>query len=420
MTTKTSFGFLPVISSMNEGSKSLSPTLFDFNEKIEKIGGQKVSEENLLEPEILLYFIQSGGTENDILNFVTKRRKKYFNETVFLIAFRSDNSLAASLEILARLHQDGLKGKIFFLSSANDNFGLKQMVKAIHYQTVHLTLRKIRLGLIGDPSSWLIASSPNTKTLTKVWGPEVIKIKIKELEDYTLKAPSNVVDPLIPPLVKQATQIIEPTEPEIRDSVNVYSALKKIVDIHKLDAVSLKCFDLVNDLKTTGCYGLSQLLDDGIVAGCEGDLVSTVGMLWANILLNEVPWMANPSNLDINDNKLTLAHCTVPRKIVGQYKIRSHFESKIGFGIQADFDKGPVTIFRLGGKNMELFWGAEGEVIENIYSENLCRTQVDIKLLSPHRVEDLLNNPLGNHLIFVKGCHLEELTDWWNEMINHS
>ncbi len=35
--------------------------------------------------------------------------------------------------------------------------------------------------------------------------------------------------------------------------------------------------------------------------------------------------------------------------------------------------------------------------------ENLCRTQVKIKLNSNADVQDLLTNPLGNHLVMVEG-----------------
>jgi hypothetical protein len=49
-------------------------------------------------------------------------------------------------------------------------------------------------------------------------------------------------------------------------------------------------------------------------------------------------------------------------------------------------------------------------------SEDLCRTQVEVKLISDS-VKNLLQLPLGNHLILVKGHHKEELQEWWKNMI---
>lgn len=42
-----------------------------------------------------------------------------------------------------------------------------------------------------------------------------------------------------------------------------------------------------------GCYALSRLLDEGVIAGCEGDICSALGMLWGRLLTGQVPWMAN-------------------------------------------------------------------------------------------------------------------------------
>ena len=185
----------------------------------------------------------------------------------------------------------------------------------------------------------------------------------------------------------------------------------------ELESITVRCFDLVSDMKTTGCFGLAQLIDDGIIAGCEGDLTSTIGMLWAKQLVGETPWMANPAQLDEQHNKLWLAHCTVPRSIVKTYTLRSHFESGLGIGIQGTFSSKPITLLRIGGKDLKKLWLAEGNIIHAGFAENLCRTQVEIELISGGSVKDLLQVPLGNHLVMVSGHHLERFKSWWEMMI---
>lgn len=44
---------------------------------------------------------------------------------------------------------------------------------------------------------------------------------------------------------------------------------------------------------TAGCYSLARLLDEGVIAGCEGDVCSALGMLWGKLMTGQVPWMAN-------------------------------------------------------------------------------------------------------------------------------
>ncbi len=53
-------------------------------------------------------------------------------------------------------------------------------------------------------------------------------------------------------------------------------------------------------------------------------------------------------------------------------------------------------------------WLATGKIVSTSKDENLCRTQIEVKLNSEYNVNDLLTNPLGNHLIIVPGI-FEEL-----------
>ncbi len=209
----------------------------------------------------------------------------------------------------------------------------------------------------------------------------------------------------------------EPSHTDPEENIKVYIALKKIIEQHKLDAITVRCFDLVLDQKITGCFALSQLTDEGIIAGCEGDLVSTVGMIWSQKLLGQIPWMANPAQLNKDSNTLWLAHCTVPRSIVKEYTLRSHFESGIGVGIQGAFSNGPVTLLRIGGKNIDKTWIAEGKIIQTGKAKDLCRTQVEVKLTTG-TIKELLQAPLGNHLVIVRGHHNKRLVAWWKTMIN--
>jgi L-fucose isomerase-like protein len=194
--------------------------------------------------------------------------------------------------------------------------------------------------------------------------------------------------------------------------------LKKIIQKYELNAVSVRCFDLVLDMQTTGCYALSKLNDDGLIAGCEGDLVSTLGMIWANAITDQTVWMANPAQIDEQNNTVLFAHCTVPTSMVQSYKLRSHYESGLGVGIEGEFSKGKVTLLRLGGKQLEKIWITSGEIVETSNSENLCRTQVTVKLHGSAKPSNLLNEPLGNHVLIMRGSYTKDMHNWWETFIS--
>jgi L-fucose isomerase-like protein len=409
------FNYIPVASELLPPSK-YSEIIADYIPHLEKIGGQLITREQLLEHPPLLYFIVGGGTENIVLNLRKERNKAIPLEPVYLLVHPTNNSLPAALEILARLHQENVQGKIIYIKGPQDATGYVKVSRAMGDLAVFQSLRNARLGIVGYPSDWLVASMPGTELIRETWGPEIISIPFDELKSGFEKIKNSDVSELKAQLENNAVAIVEPTSDEISDSVKVYLALKNIVKKYNLTAISVRCFDLVLDCKTTGCFALGKLMDDGIIAGCEGDLVSTIGLLWANLMVNKIPWMANPAQIDLDNNSIWLAHCTVPMSIVQNYTIRSHFESGLGVGIAGTLWNGPVTLLRIGGKSLDKIWLAEGDVIHSGKSENLCRTQVEVKITAGNSVEQLLESPLGNHMVMVAGNHLKRFETWWNTM----
>jgi len=59
-----------------------------------------------------------------------------------------------------------------------------------------------------------------------------------------------------------------------------------------------------------------------------------------------------------------------------------------------------------------------GEILETGSSENLCRTQVKVKLHGALKTSDLLSAPLGNHILLMRGSYAKELIEWWEMFIN--
>jgi len=412
------FGYIPIASTLLS-EDALNRIIAPYGPNLTRIGGRRLDSEQLEIAAPIFYLVTTGGTEGTILELRAARSKAAPDEPVFLLAHPGNNSLPAALEVLARLQQDGAPGRIFYLKGPEDTDGHQQITDALHDLDVRRALRQVRIGLVGAPSDWLVASMPDPVVVRETWGPEIVPSDLNAVQEMIRAVPQDELGAHVASLVNQATGVHEPSSKEIKDAVRVYVALRQIVDQHALDAITVRCFDLVLGLKTTGCFALAQLTDEGIIAGCEGDLVSTVGLLWVHKLLGQVPWMANPAQLDESRNTLWLAHCTVPRTIVQDYCLRSHFESGLGVGIQGTLHAGPVTLLRIGGKDMNQLWLAEGNVIQAGYAENLCRTQAEVQLTRGGTVADLLNRPLGNHLVLAPGHHLKRLQTWWETTINH-
>ena len=308
------------------------------------------------------------------------------------------------------------------MRDAHDAGAIQVVADAVHDATTWRELREARIGLVGDPSDWLVASSPSAATVRDAWGPEVVAI---DLAASVLDVPLELTERVVSLAGSFATgaagtaaraAVSGPGEPQILDAASVYPALRAIVERERLDAIAVRCFDLIRELSTSSCLAFAQLNDEGVVAGCEGDLVSTVAMLWVRRLLGSLPWMANPAQVDQTLNVVRLAHCTVPLTGVSAYRVRTHFESGLSVGIEGDLAPGPVTLVRIGGVDMRDLWLAEGDGLRTEARDDLCRTQLDVRLIGSD-VRELLSSPLGNHIVMVPGHHGERLRRWWETFV---
>lgn len=409
------FGFTPVVPPF-AGAGQEEHVVAEYMALLVSLGGVRWSPEDYDDPAPLCFLVATGGTEGAVLGLHARRQAAVPGEPVLLLAHPGNNSLPASLEVLARLQQDGASGRIVYLRGADDADSLTGLQAALHDARVRAELRSARIGAIGKPSDWLVASSPTAAVVRELWGPEVVQIEMTELKQAMAAASDAAVEAGAISLREDASGCAEPGDTDVTAAARVDAGLRALVAQRQLSAVTVRCFDLVLEDATSGCYALSAATDGGVIAGCEGDLVSTVGMLWASLLLGEVPWMANPADIDESANTLVLAHCTVPRTMVESYGLRSHFESGLGVGIQGVLPKGPVTLLRIGGSMMEQLWLAEGAIVETGDVENLCRTQAHIQV-ERGDVRDLLRTPLGNHLVMVRGHHADRLAAWWETML---
>jgi L-fucose isomerase-like protein len=359
-----------------------------------------------------LFVVATGGTERSLIDAIARRRIAQPLEPVVLVAHRAHNSLPAALETLAAIRQSGGRGRIVSLVDQFDR-DRAALDEAIGDLEAVAAMRSTRLGVVGGPSSWLVASSPDPGVVRRRWGPEIITVEPTRMIELTRT-------PVTPagPLAERFTRVADPTRSTVDrkvvdDAMGVRSALADVIDNDHLDAVTVRCFDLLGDPGTSGCLALASLNDDGIVAGCEGDVPSALAMLWVRHLLDQPTWMANPATLDVERNELVLAHCTVAPSMVDGFALDTHFESGMGVGISGRFAPQPVTLIRLGGADLDECWIVEGDIVATGDDADLCRTQVTVAVSSGD-VADLLTRPLGNHLVLAAGHHERRLRAWWH------
>lgn len=305
------------------------------------------------------------------------------------------------MEIAAWLRDKGVGAKII-------HGPLDAMVDELRSVKVADALRGCRVGLMGSPSGWLISSNIDYKAVSDRYGIEFVPISLDEIVDEYHKSEPAEIDGIY------EMEIVEPSRGDLEAALRLTSAIDRVVSRYRLDAFTLKCFDLLSELNTTGCLPLAVLNARGIPAGCEGDVPALLTMLLAERVAGVNAFMANPSRIDTAKNEIIFAHCTLPMDMAPTNILRSHFESGIGVALQGVLPLGEVTVMKWWGPKMDHYFISTGRLIENLDNPSMCRTQVRLHL--DESVDYFLNRPLGNHHIILTGNHIEPLLRFFDSL----
>lgn len=344
-----------------------------------------------------LIYVRTGGTEG-IFKRLLPQLLKQSNKPFYLLTSGKSNSLAASLEILSFLRQQQIRGEVIHGSESyvHHRITLLERVGQARRQ-----LKGTRLGIIGEPSDWLISSVYDRQVVADRLGIDIINVSMTELLDVIRQMPLSA-----PQEQSERAEI----QQALPGAQQIYLALKYIVERRSLQGFTLRCFDLLTAVKNTGCLALAKLNAEGVVAGCEGDVPTMLTMAVTKALTGVSGFQCNPSHINPETGEMLLAHCTIPLNMVERYEFDTHFESGIGVGIRGYMKEGPVTIFKMSGDLSRCFI-AEGTLVRNEANADLCRTQQIIQLADKQQMAYFLTEPIGNHHVVMPGHYREALEE---------
>jgi L-fucose isomerase-like protein len=331
-------------------------------------------------PEVI--FFLSGGSEHAAVSSLKP------GCSALLLAGYEDNAFAAAMEVAAWAGNQKIPVRLISMEEAEKSPILKDL------NTVCEAFRRLegkRAGLIGEVSHWLVASGVQKDHAREKLGLDVVHIPWKDLPDYAAFPPDS-----------ELLEVFRAHRPEkLNPEAGILGFLKQVVNEHRLDALTLECFNMVKDKDVTACLSLALLNSQGFPAGCEGDLVSLAGMMLAKELTGVIPWMANVAA--ISGGSILFAHCTVPLNLVDSFRVDTHFETGKSAAIKGKTNMDQVTVFRLNN-GLDKAFVAEGEIVSRPGHGFACRTQSEV-ILSPSDYEKIKQHPLGNHHLLLPGNH---------------
>lgn len=376
---------------LNELEKYFTVNLIDY-QHIDRLSPDDFS----------VLFIATGGVECKVIQLF-----EHLPRPTLLLADGSQNSLASALEISAWLRKRGMKSEIL-------HGELREIIKRLFILHSNFKAQRQlagqRIGVMGTPAPWLVASNVDYLLAKRRWGVEYTDISLERVCELYERISDEEVGESCADLAGRALACREASPEDLLRAMRLYRAVKQVATEERLNALTLNCSLLEKQTKATGCLALSLLNDEGIMAGCEGDLQSIFTMLTVKILLGKASFMANPSKINVRTNEVVLSHCTIGLNQTEKFIIRNHFETDSSIGIQGIVPTGDVTLVKCGGECLDEYYLSTGSLTENTNYINMCRTQIRVHLDTP--VSYFLKTPLGNHHIVLQGNYKSVLEEF--------
>ncbi|MEP7359256.1 MAG: hypothetical protein ABI847_18535, partial [Anaerolineales bacterium] len=188
----------------------------------------------------------------------------------------------------------------------------------------------------------------------------------------------------------------------------LHLTLKRLAQEHQLDAFAAECWTgLPPELGLNPCLGF---VEDAYTLACEGDVVLCVSLLIVQYLTGRRAYVGDLYDLDL-EGVMTLSHCGAPASLArdpGQVVLgRSPIMLERGFETvicRPQLPPGPVTIFRLYGRNCDKLHLAMGDLLDSDPAASLA-----VRLRLAGSRWDFLNLCAGNHYVVVPGDLRPEL-----------
>lgn len=323
-----------------------------------------------------IIYVRTGGSEETF-------RKLGLKGKIRLLTSGKENSLAAAMEILSYINLNGGRGEI--LHGSADYIASRIRGEADEGEGPVMTmplpptdLGGKRVGVIGEPSDWLISSGVDYAKAEDRLNVKMVDIPIEELIRGVKGHNCDLRS--------------------FKGSEAVYEELKLIADKYSLDALTLRCFELLDRIGNTGCLALARLNAEGITSSCEGDIPTLFTMMIAKEITGCPGFQCNLSR--ISGDELLFAHCTVPLSMVKSYTYDTHFESGIGTAIKAELPLEEITIAKLS-PDLESIAVIPGRILRNQSEANLCRTQIVVEAAGAK--DYFLRHSFANHHVIIPG-----------------
>jgi hypothetical protein len=318
-----------------------------------------------------------------------------------------DHLYAGSGEFLtsfAKVKRDG--HKVAAVSSSKDEDIIQGMKL---FSTLH-NLKKSRIIVVG---------SQGDKKMKEIYGTEMLGMNFDPLKNAYESIDKSETERQAFEWTSTARKIIEPGTKDIFEGARMYLGMKKLIDDHHAQAITVNCLGGIYSGQLPvayPCLGFMALNDQGMVGACEADQRSTLTMLLMSYLVGRPGFISDPV-IDTAKNQIIYAHCVAPTKVHGPdgnqnpFDLRSHSEDRKGACNRSLMPLGEMTTTIEFDHNKKQVIFHQGIAVENVDDDRACRNKLAVEVKGD--VYKLLDewDRWGWHRVTFYGDYKKEIYD---------
>lgn len=323
------------------------------------------------------------------------------------------NALVAATMNAAALHR--IEAKYHFVYG---DYTDARVVKEISlYIKVYAAIKKLRstfMGLIGYRPTGFYSSSFDEALIRQIFG-----IKMEEFDLSVVFQKADAIDlervkEDVAQIKKKVAIIRDVPEEYLENHSRLKIALEEFIDEQGFNAISLKCWPEMGQMKYTPCAVLSRFADKGFVIGCESDVDATITMLVQKYLTDRTTWMCDLIQIDEEENTALFWHCGQAGLSLkdpdSEVEMTDHPLAGQGTALQTTLRPGKVTIARISkiGDHYKMFI-VRGEAVPT--KKVVTGVMVNVKLEEPVRqtVYQIAKEGVAHHYSIVWEDVVEEM-----------
>ncbi len=304
----------------------------------------------------------------------------------------------------------------YLVGNPGDSIFQEEMGRMLRVMSLVSGLRRSRILMLGTRAQGFYDLAFNEMELRAKLGVEVIAVGLGEVFARAAGMPADAVVEAKARIRSKIDDFSEVPADKENLQARAFLAISEIAKERSAVAAAVRCWpEFPFEYGVAACSTVALLNDDMLPCGCEGDLEGAVTSLILQQLADQVPFLADISAIDHEQNTLLLWHngCAALRLAATRKYLHTHFQMNrgltVGFGLKA----GPVTLARLGndGHHLRLL-ATTGEALPTEMSIRGTMSYVKTDPLAKRVLDEIIYKGWEHHLALAYADLMAELREF--------